>query len=93
MWEGVQALMAKHDIIGNVRGGVGLMTAMELIGDKSKKAPLDKARIDRMYEATYAAGTMVRISGPNVIISPSLVIEEADVAKVLADLDTGLSAA
>ncbi|MDG1067907.1 MAG: aminotransferase class III-fold pyridoxal phosphate-dependent enzyme [Sulfitobacter sp.] len=93
MWEGVQTLMAKHDIIGDVRGGVGLMTALELIGDKAKKAPLDKARIDRMYEATYAAGTMVRISGPNVIISPSLVIEEADVTKVLADLDAGLSAA
>ena len=93
MWEGVQTLMAKHDIIGDVRGGVGLMTALELIGDKAKKAPLDKARIDRMYEATCAAGTMVRISGPNVIISPSLVIEEADVTKVLADLDAGLSAA
>lgn len=93
MWEGFQTLMAKHDIIGDIRGGVGLMTAMELIGDKARKTPLDKHRIDAMYEATYAAGTMVRISGPNVIISPSLVIEEADVAKILADLDYGLSQA
>lgn len=93
MFEGFKALMAKHDIIGDIRGGVGLMTAMELIGDKDKKAPLAKTRIDAMYEATYAAGTMVRISGPNVIISPSLVIEAADVAKILADLDKGLSAA
>jgi adenosylmethionine-8-amino-7-oxononanoate aminotransferase len=91
MFEGFQKLMEKHDIIGDVRGGVGLMTAMELIGDKDKKAPLDKARIDAVYEATYAAGTMVRVSGPNLICSPSLVIEEADVAKVLADLDHGLS--
>ncbi|MBB3995685.1 hypothetical protein GGR95_003349 [Sulfitobacter undariae] len=93
MFEGVQALMAKHDIIGDIRGGVGLMTAMELIGDKDKKAPLDKARIAKFYEATYAAGTMVRVSGPNVIISPSLVIEQADVTKILADLDHGLSQA
>jgi adenosylmethionine-8-amino-7-oxononanoate aminotransferase len=93
MFEGFKALMEKHDIIGDVRGGVGLMTAMELIGDKDKKAPLDKKRIDTVYEATYAAGTMVRVSGPNLICSPSLVIEEADVAKVLADLDHGLSQA
>ena len=93
MFEGFKALKEKYDIIGDIRGGVGLMTAMELIGDKSKKAPLDKARIEKMYEATYAAGTMVRVSGPNVIISPSLIIEEADVTKILADLDHGLSQA
>ena len=93
MYEGFKALMEKHDIIGDVRGGVGLMTAMELIGDKDKKAPLDKKRIDTVYEATYAAGTMVRVSGPNLICSPALVIEEAEVAKVLADIDHGLSQA
>lgn len=93
MWEGFKALKAKYDIIRDIRGGVGLMTAMELIGDKAKKSPLDKPRIEAMYEATYAAGTMIRVSGPNVIISPSLVIEEADVTKILADLDHGLSQA
>lgn len=93
MFEGFKKLKEKHDIIGDIRGGVGLMTAMELIGDKSKKTPLDKNRINTMYEATYEAGTMVRVSGPNVIISPSLIIEEADVAKILADLDHGLSQA
>jgi adenosylmethionine-8-amino-7-oxononanoate aminotransferase len=93
MFEGVQALMARHDIIGDVRGGVGLMTALELISDKATKAPLHKDRIAAVYEATYAAGTMIRVSGPNVILSPSLVIAEADVAKILADLDHGLAQA
>ena len=93
MWEGFKALKDKYDIIGDIRGGVGLMTAMELIGDKAKKAPLEKKRIEAMYEATYAAGTMIRVSGPNVIISPSLVIEAADVTKILADLDHGLAQA
>ena len=87
MFEGVQKLAAKYEIIGDVRGGHGLMTALELVGDRATKAPADKPTIGAIYKATYDAGVMVRVSGPNIILSPPLVISEAQVAKVIDALD------
>jgi adenosylmethionine-8-amino-7-oxononanoate aminotransferase len=35
---------------------------------------------------------MVRVSGPNIILSPPLVVTEADIATILAALDSGFKA-
>jgi adenosylmethionine-8-amino-7-oxononanoate aminotransferase len=93
MWEGVKNLKEKYDVIGDVRGGEGLMTAIELVADQTTKAPIDKATIAKIHNATYEAGTMVRVSGNNVILSPPLIVTEADVAKILSCLDAGFAAA
>jgi adenosylmethionine-8-amino-7-oxononanoate aminotransferase len=69
------------------------MSAIELVSDRDAKTPLDKATSARIYEATYESGTMVRVSGPNMIFSPPLVLTENDVNKILSDLDHGLSQA
>ncbi len=89
LFSGLQALQDKYSIIGDVRGGHGLMCAMELVADRATKVPADKATIAALHKATYEAGTMVRISGNNVIMSPALILTEANVAKILSDLDTG----
>jgi len=89
LFAGLQALQDKYSVIGDVRGGHGLMCAMELIADRATKAPVDKATIAALHKATYEAGTMVRISGNNVIMSPALILTEATVAKILSDLDIG----
>lgn len=89
---GLQALSAKHDIIGDVRGGHGLMCALELVADQDSKAPIDKAIPAKLHEATYRAGVMIRISGPNVILSPPLVLTKDDVAGILSALDQGFAA-
>jgi adenosylmethionine-8-amino-7-oxononanoate aminotransferase len=34
---------------------------------------------------------MVRVGGNNLLMSPPLILTEADVAKILADLRSGLS--
>ncbi len=36
---------------------------------------------------------MIRVSGPNIILSPPLVLTSADVQTILSALDAGLSAA
>lgn len=90
---GLEGLKAKHDIVGDVRGGQGLMSALELVSDRTAKTPLQVDRIKAMFDATYEAGVMVRISGPNVILSPPLVVTATDVAQIIAALDTGLAAA
>jgi hypothetical protein len=89
--DGLKALQAEFDIIGDVRGGHGLMAAIELVSDRATKTPLEMGAIKRAHKATYEAGTMVRVGGNNLLMSPPLILTEADVAKILADLRSGLS--
>ena len=93
MYEGCKALMEKYEIIGDVRGGHGLMTAIEMVSDRQKKTPIDAARAQIVQETAYKNGAMVRISGPNLILSPALIISEQETEVVLSALDAGLSAA
>ncbi|WP_375264939.1 aminotransferase class III-fold pyridoxal phosphate-dependent enzyme [Planktotalea sp.] len=93
LFEGCQALAAKHDIIGDVRGGQGLMTGFEMVSDKAAKTPIDPATVKRIQQATYEAGAMVRMGPPNILMSPPLTISEDEVNVILNALDTGLSAA
>jgi hypothetical protein len=92
LFAGIESLMAKYPMIGNVRGGHGLMCALELVADRDSKAPIDKKTIATVHRATYEAGAMIRISGNNIILSPPLVLTEADVNSVLAALNEGFSA-
>ncbi len=91
LFEGCKALMAKHDIIGDVRGGHGLMTAIEMVGDRSTKAPIDKPVPLKVQDVAYQNGVMVRVSGNNLIMSPPLILTESDVDDILAALDAGFS--
>ncbi|MEJ1991514.1 MAG: aminotransferase class III-fold pyridoxal phosphate-dependent enzyme [Maritimibacter sp.] len=93
LFAGLKALQEKYSIIGDVRGGHGLMCALELVSDRASKAPIDKGTIGKIHRATYESGTMVRVSGNNIILSPSLILTEENVAKILADLDQGFAAA
>lgn len=92
LFAGLQALMTRHAVIGDVRGGHGLMCALELVSDRATKTPIDKQTITRVHRATYEAGVMVRVSGNNIILSPPLVVTEADVTKILSALEAGFSA-
>jgi putrescine---pyruvate transaminase len=87
-----EALKEKHEIVGDVRGK-GLMVALELVSDRAKKSPIDKAAIGQVFETAYAEGVMIRISGPNIILSPPLVITTDDVRTITSAIDAGLSAA
>ncbi|WP_223478211.1 aspartate aminotransferase family protein [Oricola indica] len=93
LFAGLNGLAEKHDLIGDVRGGHGLMCALELVSDRAAKTPIDKATIGKIYEATYEAGVMVRVSGPNIIMSPPLILTVEDVQKIVDALDAGFSAA
>lgn len=92
MYEGLRALQAKHHIIGDVRGGHGLMSAMELVSDKAAKTP-DLASGKIVQKVAYENGAMVRVSGHNVLLSPPLVLTSADVDAIISALDAGLTAA
>lgn len=93
MFEGCKALMEKHGIIGDVRGGKGLMTGIEMVSDRDSKKPVDAARATTVQEVTYQSGAMIRVSGPNIILSPPLIVTQAEVATILSALDAGFAAA
>ena len=91
MFDGLSALAKKHEMIGDVRGGHGLMTAIELTSNRVSKAAPDKAMTDAIYDETYNQGVMVRISGPNIILSPPLIISEDETSKIISALDAAMA--
>ena len=93
MMAGLEALKAKHEVVGDVRGGEGLMNALELVSDRETKKPLEATRIKSIFDTVHKHGVMVRVSGPNLILSPPLVLEEEDVRQILAALDASLGVA
>jgi adenosylmethionine-8-amino-7-oxononanoate aminotransferase len=88
---GLHDLMDKHELIGDVRGR-GLMACLELVSDRRKKTPVSKEVVGEIFERTYRAGVMLRISGNILIISPPLVITRDHVRTILDAIDVGLTA-
>ena len=66
------------------------MTALERVSDRTK-APVDKALPVQLQEAVHNNGVMVRVSGPNLILSPPLILTEDDASQILSALDTGFA--
>lgn len=67
--------------VGDVRG-VGLMLGIEMVADKARRTAMPRSSDipARVARAAYRRGLMVRISGPNLILSPPLVISENEIA-------------
>ena len=93
LFAGAELLHAKHEIVGDVRGGEGMMTALELVSDRETKTPIDKAVAGKVQELAYQAGVMVRVSGPNIILSPPLVLSKDEAATIISTLDEALTGA
>ena len=93
LFSGLQSLAERFSVIGDVRGGAGLMCGVELVSDPATKTPLDVATAKKIFEATYEAGVMVRLSGTNLLMSPPLILGAGDVDTILAALAKGLEAA
>lgn len=83
----------KFSFVGNVRG-VGLMTGIEMVTDKAKRTPVPRSSDipARVAREAYQRGAMVRISGPNMILSPPLVITREEVDHLVDILDASFSA-
>ena len=88
---GLEVLKSKYEAIGDVRG-IGLMCAVELVSDREKKSAPAKEAVQKIQDVAYKAGVMVRTSGPNIILSPPLIITAKDVTRILTALDEGFSA-
>jgi putrescine---pyruvate transaminase len=80
MQERLRKLEQSCSFVGNVRG-VGLMLGIEMVDDKTLRTPMPRGNDipARVAKEAYQRGLMVRISGPNLILSPPLVISAEEV--------------
>jgi len=70
----------RYPHVGDVRG-LGLMSALELVADRSGKAPLMVAPpyVQTLVGAARSEGAIIRVQGNRLILSPPLVFTAADV--------------
>ena len=87
---GLNKLKNKHEIIGDVRGK-GLMAAVEMVEDPISKKPAGKDIVAKIFQAICDEGVLLRASGNNFILSPSLIINKDHVNKIITAMDKGFS--
>jgi 4-aminobutyrate--pyruvate transaminase len=71
---------ADHPLVGEVRG-IGLMGAVELVADKSTKAPFNPADAVGPFLAkrTHHHGLILRALGDSIAFCPPFIITEAEI--------------
>jgi adenosylmethionine-8-amino-7-oxononanoate aminotransferase len=97
--DGLRSLMAKHTLIGDVRGR-GLMVGMEFVKDRATKEPFPAAqKVARMFgDACLARGLVVYpctgsvdgALGDMAMLAPPLVITRAQIDEIVAILDEAI---
>jgi putrescine aminotransferase len=89
----LHAMEKRFRLVGDVRG-VGLMAGIELVADKRTRTPFGRGapELARVHRETYKRGAMIRLSGANIILSPALTIERAQI-DLLCDALEGAFAA
>jgi taurine---2-oxoglutarate transaminase len=90
-------LQARHALIGDVRGGHGLFAVIELVRDRSSRAPLAPwpqmhDGLKRLLHTALDAGVSFAARGNLILLAPPLVISERELAEALELLDRLLGA-
>lgn len=93
----LQALQARHEIIGDVRGGDGLFAVIELVRDRRSRTPLSEwpdahPALKQMMRDALAANVSFAYRGNLIILAPPLVITEEDLSDAIDLLDKLLGA-
>jgi adenosylmethionine-8-amino-7-oxononanoate aminotransferase len=83
----------RFKFVGDVRGR-GLMAGIEMVSDKARRTPVPRASDvpQRVAREAYRRGAMVRISGPNMILSPPLVMTREEVDHLVDILEASFAA-
>ena len=88
--EGLRALAAKHDVIGDVRG-LGVFWALELVSDRSKKTPLSAAAMGQLKASMLSQGLLPFVAENRIHVVPPCIVREEEVKEALAVYDKALS--
>jgi taurine--2-oxoglutarate transaminase len=88
----LQAMQARHPVIGEVRGGHGLFAVVELVADRTTREPLaawpaQPPALKALLLAAMDEGISLGARGNLLIIAPPLVIGEEELADALSVVD------
>jgi adenosylmethionine-8-amino-7-oxononanoate aminotransferase len=85
LYEGLRETFGEHPHVGDIRGGKGLLAAIELVEDRSSKAsfPSDKKMGPRVNQEMMKRGVVTRVRADSIFFAPPLVITEAQVDRLI----------
>ena len=82
--------LTDHDLVEDVRGGIGLLAAVQLRQDLVEADPALGARVGA---ATREAGVLVRpLVGGALAVSPPLILEDSQLQEIVDGIRAGLDA-
>ena len=81
------APLADHPAVGEVRGGLGLLGAVELTGRRAGGRP---GAVGKVAAGAREAGVLVRPLLRGVAVSPPLIVDESHLAELAAAIRAGL---
>jgi taurine-pyruvate aminotransferase len=92
----LEALMEKHDVIGDVRGK-GLFMGAELVADRETKEPVHESKVQAVIAECGAQGVIIGATNRSVpgrnntlCFSPALIATEADIDAITEAVDVAL---
>jgi 4-aminobutyrate aminotransferase len=91
--QGLLGLMARHEIIGEVRGR-GLVLGIDLVQDRRSRQPVPVQTTAKVIYRAYQLGAIffyVGIAGNVLEFTPPLTLTEAEAAEGLAIIDQALT--
>jgi len=86
LWEGLKQTFGSHSHAGDIRGGKGLLAAVELVADRGTKAafPADQKVGPRIQAEMVKRGVVTRTRGESVFLAPPLIVTEAQVDRLVS---------
>ncbi len=86
LWEGLRQTFGDHAHVGDVRGGKGLLAAIELVADRGTKAafPAEQKVGPRVHAEMIKRGVVTRIRGESILFAPPLIVTEAQVERLIS---------
>jgi len=86
LYEGLKSALGDHPHVGDIRGGKGLLAAVELVEDRATKAPFaaDKKVGPRVLQELNKRGIVTRGRLENIFFAPPLVVTEAQVDQLVS---------
>jgi adenosylmethionine-8-amino-7-oxononanoate aminotransferase len=86
LYEGLKQTFGSHAHVGDIRGGKGLLAAIELVADKGTKAtfPGDQKVGPRVQAEMVKRGVVTRTRGESVFLAPPLIVTETQVDRLIS---------
>ena len=91
LYEKLQDLR-KHPVVGDIRGGLGLLAAVELVQDRAAKKPFpkDAGLAKRLPKMLYERNLVSFRAGDIISICPPLSINKSEIDFLVATLDDAI---